>query len=229
MLAADTTQWRQFGGWIMSLMDSAGAMTAVKYAKGRVVTVAVSNIVLLQPVNVGDVVCCYADATKFGRTSIALTVEVWVLRQGWRERVKMTTKVACARSCRRRTRKKASVAMIPRRSDVPVHRDEMPSDTEVLQRMHNSEIVWSSAGFYDGELRCSLGDDLNGWTASGMAITVSAAVRALRTDRVNGKLINPCPDCAANHLFAEEAQCRHIPRTCNPDRRKVIAVHAKYA
>lgn len=79
-----------FGGWIMSLMDNAGAMTAVKHAKGRVVTVAVSNIVFLQPVNVGDVVCCYADVTKLGRSSIALTVEVWVLRQGQGERVKVT-------------------------------------------------------------------------------------------------------------------------------------------
>ena len=57
MLAADTTQCDMFGGWIMSLVDNAFAMTAVKYAKGRVVTVAVSNIVSLQPVNVGDVVC----------------------------------------------------------------------------------------------------------------------------------------------------------------------------
>src|SRR5712691_11910288 len=39
-----------FGGWIMSLMDAAGAITATSRADGRVVTAAVSNIAFLQPV-----------------------------------------------------------------------------------------------------------------------------------------------------------------------------------
>jgi acyl-CoA thioesterase YciA len=79
-----------FGGWIMSLMDSAGKMSATPYAGGRVVTVAVSNITFLQPVHVGDTVCCYTDVKRIGRTSITLDVEVWVLRQGQGERVKVT-------------------------------------------------------------------------------------------------------------------------------------------
>ena len=33
-----------FGGWIMSLMDAAGAITATRRSEGRVVTAAVSNI-----------------------------------------------------------------------------------------------------------------------------------------------------------------------------------------
>ncbi|HZB92051.1 MAG TPA: acyl-CoA thioesterase [Stellaceae bacterium] len=90
-MPADTNpNGNMFGGWIMSLMDNAGAMTAVHHAKGRVATVAVSNIVFHQPVNVGDVVCCYTAVTKRGRSSIVLTVEVWVLRQGQGERVKVT-------------------------------------------------------------------------------------------------------------------------------------------
>ena len=79
-----------FGGWIMSLMDSAGKMSATPHAGGRVVTVAVSNITFLQPVHVGDTVCCYTDVKRIGRTSITLDVEVWVLRQGQGERVKVT-------------------------------------------------------------------------------------------------------------------------------------------
>jgi acyl-CoA thioesterase YciA len=79
-----------FGGWIMSLMDSAGKMSATPYAGGRVVTVSVSNIKFLQPVHVGDTVCCYTDVKRIGRTSITLDVEVWVLRQGQGERVKVT-------------------------------------------------------------------------------------------------------------------------------------------
>src|SRR5271165_7291808 len=79
-----------FGGWIMSLMDSAGKMSATPHAGGRVVTVAVSNITFLQPVHVGDTVCCYTNVKRLGRTSITLDVEVWVLRQGQGERVKVT-------------------------------------------------------------------------------------------------------------------------------------------
>jgi acyl-CoA thioesterase FadM len=60
------------------------------HAGGRVVTVAVSNITFLQPVHVGDTVCCYTDVKRVGRTSITLDVEVWVLRQGQGERVKVT-------------------------------------------------------------------------------------------------------------------------------------------
>jgi acyl-CoA thioesterase YciA len=79
-----------FGGLIMSLMDGAGSMTATEYAKGRVVTVAVSNIEFLEPVKVGDTVCCYTDMERIGKTSLALNVEVWVLRQGQGDRVKVT-------------------------------------------------------------------------------------------------------------------------------------------
>src|SRR6266446_1100365 len=79
-----------FGGWIMALMDSAGKMSATPHAGGRVVTVSVSNITFLQPVHVGDTVCCYTEVNRIGRTSITLEVEVWVLRQGRGERIRVT-------------------------------------------------------------------------------------------------------------------------------------------
>lgn len=79
-----------FGGWIMALMDAAALMTATTHAEGRVVTVAVSNITFLQPAKVGEAVCCYTDVIRIGRTSLTLSVEVWVLRQGQGERVKVT-------------------------------------------------------------------------------------------------------------------------------------------
>jgi acyl-CoA thioesterase YciA len=96
-----------FGGWIMSLMDAAGAMTAIREAHGRVVTVAVSNITFHQPVKVGDVVCCYTSLERIGRTSITLNVEVWVLRQGQGDREMVTsaefTYVAIDEEGRKRT------------------------------------------------------------------------------------------------------------------------------
>jgi acyl-CoA thioesterase YciA len=71
-----------FGGWIMASMDAAAGMTATAIAGGRTVTVAVSNMVFMQPVKVGDAVCFYTDLIRTGRTSIELAVEVWVLRHG---------------------------------------------------------------------------------------------------------------------------------------------------
>ena len=79
-----------FGGWIMALMDSAGAMAAVQHAGGRVATVAVTDMAFLQPVRIGDAVCCYADLVRVGRTSLAFHIEVWVLRAGKGARVKVT-------------------------------------------------------------------------------------------------------------------------------------------
>jgi acyl-CoA thioesterase YciA len=79
-----------FGGWIMSLMDASGKLTAARRANGRVMTVSVSNLTFLQPVHVGDTVCCYTDVVRTGISSVTLAIEVWVLRQGQGNRVKVT-------------------------------------------------------------------------------------------------------------------------------------------
>src|SRR3954463_7764238 len=79
-----------FGGYLMSVMDTAALMTATKIANGTVVTVAVSNMTFLEPVSVGDAICCYTDVVTIGETSITLAVEVWVLRQGQGDRIKVT-------------------------------------------------------------------------------------------------------------------------------------------
>ena len=68
-----------FGGWLMSQMDIAGSITAHSRAGGRVVTVGVEAMTFHRPVHVGDVVCCYTDIVKTGKTSMTVLVEVWVL------------------------------------------------------------------------------------------------------------------------------------------------------
>lgn len=80
-----------FGGWIMSLMDMAGGIAAVAMAKGRVATVAVTDMTFLQPVKVGDVVCCYTDLVRIGRTSLTLRIETWVIRHRLGGRIKVTS------------------------------------------------------------------------------------------------------------------------------------------
>jgi len=79
-----------FGGWIMAEMDAAAGMTTTRLAEGRTVTVAVSNIVFMQPVKVGDTVCFYTYVKRIGRSSMTLDVEVWVLRHGCGDRIKVT-------------------------------------------------------------------------------------------------------------------------------------------
>ena len=80
-----------FGGWIMSLMDVAGGISAAALAGGRVATVAATDMAFLKPVKVGDVVCVYTERARQGRTSVTFRVEVWVLRQGQAERVRVTS------------------------------------------------------------------------------------------------------------------------------------------
>jgi acyl-CoA thioesterase YciA len=69
-----------FGGWIMGLMDMAAGIAAHERARGRVATVAVSNLVFVRPVKVGNLVSCYTDIVKVGRTSITVDVDVWARR-----------------------------------------------------------------------------------------------------------------------------------------------------
>ena len=70
-----------FGGWIMSQVDIAGAIQALRRARGRVATVAVNSFVFKKPVFVGDLVSFYAHIVKVGRTSITVDVEVYAQRR----------------------------------------------------------------------------------------------------------------------------------------------------
>ena len=69
-----------FGGWIMSQVDIAGSIPAIRRARGRVATVAVNSFTFKQPVFVGDLVSLYADIVRVGRTSITVDVEVFAQR-----------------------------------------------------------------------------------------------------------------------------------------------------
>ena len=80
-----------FGGWVMSQVDIAGSIPAIRTARGRVATVAVNSFVFRQPVMVGDLVSFYAEVIKIGRTSITVEVEVYAQRNPEKEEtVKVT-------------------------------------------------------------------------------------------------------------------------------------------
>ena len=69
-----------FGGWLLAQMDMAGAVPAMRRAKGRVATVAVQAMTFHRPVLIGDLVSCYAEVARVGRTSLTVMVETWVER-----------------------------------------------------------------------------------------------------------------------------------------------------
>ena len=79
-----------FGGWIMSQVDVAGSIPALRLARGRIATVAVNSFTFKQPVLIGDLVSFYADIVRVGRTSITVDVEVYAQRRTLHEAVKVT-------------------------------------------------------------------------------------------------------------------------------------------
>ena len=69
-----------FGGVILSYIDQAAAIEAHRLHPGKLVTVAMDEIVFKQPVFVGDLVSLFVDIERVGTTSIAVTVSVWAQR-----------------------------------------------------------------------------------------------------------------------------------------------------
>ena len=70
-----------FGGVILAQVDLAAAIEAHKSYPGRIVTVSMDKVVFKQPVFVGDLVSCFTDTTRIGRTSITAHVSVWAQRR----------------------------------------------------------------------------------------------------------------------------------------------------
>ena len=79
-----------FGGWILAQMDIAAGTVAYARAKGRVATVALDAMTFHQPVIVGDIVSCYAEVVRVGRTSITMLVQTWARRGRTGEEIKVT-------------------------------------------------------------------------------------------------------------------------------------------
>ncbi len=64
------------GGWIMKLVDEAGALACMRHAKKKVVTVAIDSMTFRQPIKIGDLVILNAEVTYAGRTSMEAEVQV---------------------------------------------------------------------------------------------------------------------------------------------------------
>lgn len=66
-----------FGGWVLSLMDKAASVAAVRHASGNVVTARMDGVDFHVPIRVGDAVALDAQVVKVGRTSMTIRVDVY--------------------------------------------------------------------------------------------------------------------------------------------------------
>ena len=72
-----------FGGVILSYIDVAGGVEAIRHTKhNRFVTVAMKEVIFHQPVYIGDLVSFYATTLQVGNTSITIHVDVEAERFG---------------------------------------------------------------------------------------------------------------------------------------------------
>ncbi len=82
-----------FGGIILSYIDVAGGVEAVRHTKHeRFVTVAMKEVIFHEPVFIGDLVSFYAETVHVGNTSITIHVDVEAERFGSKgQKVKVTS------------------------------------------------------------------------------------------------------------------------------------------
>jgi acyl-CoA thioesterase YciA len=70
-----------FGGVILSLMDQAAYVEAIRQAHHQYVTVSFKEVEFHKPVYVGDVLSVYCETKRIGRTSISIHVRVCAERR----------------------------------------------------------------------------------------------------------------------------------------------------
>ena len=64
------------GGWIMKLVDEAGALSCMRHAQRKVVTVAIDSMTFREPIRIGDLIILNAEVSYVGRTSMEVEVHV---------------------------------------------------------------------------------------------------------------------------------------------------------
>jgi uncharacterized protein (TIGR00369 family) len=64
------------GGWIMKLVDEAGALACMRHSQQRVVTIAVDSMLFRHPIRTTDLVILNAEVSYVGRTSMEAEVQV---------------------------------------------------------------------------------------------------------------------------------------------------------
>jgi acyl-CoA hydrolase len=79
-----------FGGNALALMDKAAFLSATRYARRTMVTVASDRVEFKVPVRAGQLVELVAHVTRLGRTSVTVAVDMFAEELLSRERVLAT-------------------------------------------------------------------------------------------------------------------------------------------
>jgi acyl-CoA thioesterase YciA len=79
-----------FGGWLLSQMDLAAGRVALRRARNRTATVAITAMKFHRPMHLGDELTCYCRLSKIGRTSLTIHVEAWARHDPLGEEEKIT-------------------------------------------------------------------------------------------------------------------------------------------
>ena len=82
-----------FGGWIMSKMDKAASIAVEDVVKSTAVTVAVTNLHFLKPIQNGDIFSIYTEVIEIGNSSIKIDVDVQVKCKESRQEYQVTNAV----------------------------------------------------------------------------------------------------------------------------------------
>lgn len=70
-----------FGGVLLSLIDQAAYIEALRQAHHRYVTVSFKEVEFHKPVYMGDVLTLYGETLRIGRTSLTIKVRVYAQRR----------------------------------------------------------------------------------------------------------------------------------------------------
>lgn len=71
------SQGNVHGGWIMKMVDEAGALACMRHSQKRVVTVAIDQMTFRHPIRIGDLIILEAKVSYVGRTSMEAEVKVF--------------------------------------------------------------------------------------------------------------------------------------------------------
>jgi acyl-CoA thioesterase YciA len=80
-----------FGGVIMSYVDQAALIEALRHAHCTWVTASMERVDFIAPVHLGDTVELYTSTARIGTKSVSVCVEVDALRHDTAETVRVTT------------------------------------------------------------------------------------------------------------------------------------------
>ncbi|MCB1045300.1 MAG: acyl-CoA thioesterase [Acidobacteria bacterium] len=118
-----------FGGVILSYIDVAGAIEAKRYCLQMVVTVAMKEVVFVEPVYVGDLISFYTRIVRVGRTSITVEVKVVATREDFHKSRMQVTDAVVTYVAVDKNREAEPILKRPFEADPPAFHPDLVADS----------------------------------------------------------------------------------------------------